>query len=711
MSLRRCFHILPVLLCITIVSCGRRKLRPDELERNRLFAEMVYRQDHRTLGNDDFFERTLLASQQPAVSKWAAMALGRIGDPRALPWLYPSLRLPDAEVRASAAFSIGEIEDRQRLKTEARQPDLKARPALVRLLSDPAPLVRMRALQALGKSGAPADLPAILDCVRQTPIDVVPERQAFLDAAIVALMRIGDPSALPLLRSLAVDPDPQVQWRAANALARMRDRSARPLFLQLLKSPDADVRAYAVRGLSVCGVEADSLLLVPLLATHSRSEGNVTLLPLRISAVEALASLGSADSVPEIIKALQAEPIDDAHPGQVNFAVSAAAALGQIGGPRAAAALVPLLSGPAAVQYSAVVGLARAAHKDPGLFFDAVRGFDFKKARATCAWARALGELGGPAACRELTAVLARALQPGPGSDSHVAVPAILEALRSADVPDFDSLLRPFLQSESSVVLCTALRLYEPQAGDTKPWRPGVLGYRRIGDRNDVESKVCILNCLRPWVGETGVQELLRAALGDRSRRVRLAAAALLRSAGAPDVPDDPGPAESNLTRLACNVLATTRLDRTVAIIQTGRGNIEIELFREDAPVTASAFVNLARSGFYDGLTFVREGRFSVVQGGDPCEERHRGPGDNLQSEINTRPFERGSVGMVLAGRDGARSRFCIILSPRPDLDGTCTCFGRVISGIEAADRIAPGDVIKSVRIEDDVTMFDYRRY
>ena len=222
---------------------------------------------------------------------------------------------------------------------------------------------------------------------------------------------------------------------------------------------------------------------------------------------------------------------------------------------------------------------------------------------------------------------------------------------------------------------------------------------------------MCILNCLRPWVGETGVQELLRAALGDRSRRVRLAAAALLRSAGAPDVPDDPGPAESNLTRLACNVLATTRLDRTVAIIQTGRGNIEIELFREDAPVTASAFVNLARSGLYDGLTFVREGPFSVVQGGDPCEERQGDPGDTLRSETNARPLERGSVGMVFAGKDSARSRFCIILSPRLDLDGTCTCFGRVISGIEAADRIAPGDVIKSVRIEDDVTMFDYRRY
>jgi peptidyl-prolyl cis-trans isomerase B (cyclophilin B) len=712
MTPRRCFCLLPVLLLsITIVSCGRRKLRPDELERNRIFAEIVYRQDHRTLGNDDFFERTLLASQQPAVSRWAAIALGRIGDPRALPWLYLALRAPDAEVRASAAFSVGEIQDRQAVKAEARQADPHARPALVRLLSDSAPLVRMRALQALGKSGAPADLPAIIDCVRQTRIDVLPERQAFLDAATVALMRIGDPSALPLLRSLAVDPDPRVQWRAANALARMRDRSARPLFLQLLKSPDADVRVYAVRGLSICGVDADSPMLVPLLATHSRSEGSVTPLPLRISAVEALASLGSADSVPEIIKALQAEPIDDAHPDQVNFAVSAAAALGQIGAPRAGAALIPLLKGPAPVQYSAVVGLARTANKDPGLFFDAVRGFDFRNAWGTCAWARALGELGGPAACRELTAALARALQAGPGSDSYVAVPTILEAMKGANAPDFGSLLEPFLQSESGAILCTALRLYQPHAGDTNPWRSGVLGYQRIADRNGVESKVCILNCLRPWVGKTEVQELLRAALGDHSRGVRIAAAALLRSAGAADVPDDPGPAESNLTRLACNVLATTRLDRTVAVIETGRGNIEIELFREDAPVTASTFINLARSGFYDGLTFMREAPFSAVQGGDPRNERAGGPGDTLRSEINTRPFERGSVGMVFAGKDSARSRFCIILSPRPDLDGTFTCFGRVISGIEAADRIVPGDVIERVRIEDDVTMFDYRRY
>ncbi|MBP1601179.1 MAG: Peptidyl-prolyl cis-trans isomerase (rotamase) - cyclophilin family, partial [Acidobacteria bacterium] len=122
-------------------------------------------------------------------------------------------------------------------------------------------------------------------------------------------------------------------------------------------------------------------------------------------------------------------------------------------------------------------------------------------------------------------------------------------------------------------------------------------------------------------------------------------------------------------------------------------------------------FIRLAQSGFYNNLTFMRVVPFFVIQGGDPRNDQEGGPGYTLRCEVNMRPFERGSVGMALAGKDTGGSQFFITLSPQPHLDGGYTCFGRVISGMQAADRIIPGDVIRRVRIRHDVTMLDYRNY
>jgi cyclophilin family peptidyl-prolyl cis-trans isomerase len=157
--------------------------------------------------------------------------------------------------------------------------------------------------------------------------------------------------------------------------------------------------------------------------------------------------------------------------------------------------------------------------------------------------------------------------------------------------------------------------------------------------------------------------------------------------------------------------VAAARKDRTLAVISTSRGTIEVELFREDAPLTVDNFVFLAKQGFYDGLTFLRVVPHFVIQGGDPRNDQEGGPGYSIRCEINLRPFERGSVGMALSGKDTGGSQFFITLSPQPHLDGGYTCFGYVISGMPVAERITPGDLIQTIRIKEDVTFFDYRRF
>jgi cyclophilin family peptidyl-prolyl cis-trans isomerase len=75
------------------------------------------------------------------------------------------------------------------------------------------------------------------------------------------------------------------------------------------------------------------------------------------------------------------------------------------------------------------------------------------------------------------------------------------------------------------------------------------------------------------------------------------------------------------------------------------------------------------------------------------------------------RPFERGAVGMALSGKDTGGSQFFITLSPQPHLDGGYTCFGRVISGMAAAEHMIAGDRITRVRIKEELSLLDYRDY
>jgi cyclophilin family peptidyl-prolyl cis-trans isomerase len=138
------------------------------------------------------------------------------------------------------------------------------------------------------------------------------------------------------------------------------------------------------------------------------------------------------------------------------------------------------------------------------------------------------------------------------------------------------------------------------------------------------------------------------------------------------------------------------------AVVTTTKGELTLELFSEDAPLTVENFISLAEQGFFDGLTFHRVVPNFVVQGGDPRGDGDGGPGYQIRCEINERPFQRGSVGMALSGKDTGGSQWFICHLPQPHLDGGYTCFGQVIDGFEVLDRIVRQDRILSVRLIRD---------
>jgi cyclophilin family peptidyl-prolyl cis-trans isomerase len=140
------------------------------------------------------------------------------------------------------------------------------------------------------------------------------------------------------------------------------------------------------------------------------------------------------------------------------------------------------------------------------------------------------------------------------------------------------------------------------------------------------------------------------------------------------------------------------------AFLRTSRGRIEVELFIGDAPQTVGNFIRLAREGFFAGNKFYEVVPNGHVASGDPRGDGRGGPGYVIRSEINERPFVRGTLAMIEEGRDSGGSRFLITHLPEPALEGRFTVFGLVTSGMEVVDRLEPSDVIEEVTIWDGVT-------
>jgi cyclophilin family peptidyl-prolyl cis-trans isomerase len=133
--------------------------------------------------------------------------------------------------------------------------------------------------------------------------------------------------------------------------------------------------------------------------------------------------------------------------------------------------------------------------------------------------------------------------------------------------------------------------------------------------------------------------------------------------------------------------------------VHTAIGVVEIELDDSSAPIAVANLVALAKSGYYDGLRFHRVVPGFVTQGGDPHGDGYGGPGWVLPCEWSDLRYERGTVGMALAGKDTGGSQFFIAHARQTHLDGRFTVVGRVRAGMDVVDRLLPHDRIDRVEV------------
>jgi len=137
------------------------------------------------------------------------------------------------------------------------------------------------------------------------------------------------------------------------------------------------------------------------------------------------------------------------------------------------------------------------------------------------------------------------------------------------------------------------------------------------------------------------------------------------------------------------------------ATIETKKGDLVLELFAKDVPITVNNFVFLAREGFYDGTTFHRVIPGFMAQGGDPTGTGSGGPGYSFADEFSDHTHVIGALSMANAGPNTNGSQFFITYSSQHSLDNRHSVFGQLTDGMDVLRALKNGDTIVRIIIEE----------
>jgi cyclophilin family peptidyl-prolyl cis-trans isomerase/HEAT repeat protein len=649
---------------------------PPSVPRIQKMARVLALEDRREVGGGELDR--YLHDPDPGVRRRAALAAGRIGDATLAPSIVELMNDTEAEVRQVAAFALGQLGDPVAVDR------------LLAALQDPEPLVRARAAEALGRLGGSGVAAAIARfAVAATPPGARPlvirgddpastsDPWTPLRLALFALARLKDANAAQT--ALLEGGKPRFDWWAATWVAmRLESASLRPVLSAALTSSDARARALGARGL---GALKDDFALDALGALLRDPDEAVV-----VQAIRALAAIGDARGTTLVAPLLSAK-----NPLYVWEALRALAVLPPDRTLRGA--IVNLVGDERPwIRAAALPALARLDRDEFALVLSSLDPDPVWWVRS--ALASALADAGDEVS----VSVLLSSLK---DTDARV-LPAVLQALRTARGNDAVDTLRRHLAHEDFAVRAAAAEgLLALKA--TGVSADLVAAYRRGLDDADPDARVAALEALA--LDKAAARETLRAAAErDPARAVRSRAVALLRGLGEPAPAPGPHPIERPWADYTAAMapfdpppggeLYTPRVR-----LHTSQGVIEIHLDVVETPLTSATFLDLARQGFYDGLTFHRVVPDFVIQGGDPRGDGSGGPGYTLRDEVGLRPYARGAVGLALSGKDTGGSQFFVTLSPQPHLDGNYTLFGWVAGGMDVAQKIRPGDTIDRVEV------------
>lgn len=670
-------RLLPALLlcCIAPLFAAAQPRPADALLETAVLQRMVAAQTARA----GHALRPLLRHPDAAVRARAAFALASVQDTTALADLRARLRDTDPGVRADAAFALG----------QTPHSPAEIQPTVQALLQGWAATQDVRArrqiLDALGKQG---DAGALADLTALEVSDALGADWA-LAVARFGLRDLHHAGAVRRLATALTHSDPYTRQRAAYYFGRVPDPAPWQHLADTVRAAldgytPADAAAmHLVLGLGRLQDPADTPRLLRWLAqatdwrirTHAaaaladRAAWPDVQPPLRAAlsdsihhvALRAAASLAAADSLlDETVDALEAEVVQHPDAWRINHV------------------LLPIL----------------ARHNRTEAVFDWLdRSPAPTDPFAAAAGVEALAEVPGPAG-------LTRLLEATEAPQAMVAYAAVSalhtrwQEVRLNNPPTqlyYAAFVRALHRHDVALAYAAV-----PALADSLFWPLGAsaelqTAYQKMETPAFVEAMVETLRALAR-LGDTDAVPLVRTAVRHPDPLVHRAAAEALEALTG-EHPASP-PVERTAPFIDWDALAAWGASPTW-VLETEGGDIEIEVDVAAAPLTAQTLLRLTEAGDLNGVPFHRVVPNFVAQGGDYSRrDGFGGPPFVIRSEFTQIAYARGTVGMASLGKDTEGSQFFIAHSMQPHLDGRYTAFGRVVSGMAVADRLARGDRI-----------------
>lgn len=675
--------------------------------------EILVLQDNRSLGDGKLL--AYLQNKDKDLRFRAAVALANLQDTSTIGALVPLLQDGNTQVRAAAAFALGQIGS-----ASAEQA------LLATLTPDQDVQVLARVLEALGKCGDSGGLDAVIAYIPSAR-NIAIKRDQALSIARFAMRKITSERGVWLCFDLLKDNHSETRSAALYALWRSSplgvldvEISKRAyLLVNLMSDKDANVRINLAALLGrTKSEEAPRLLKMFLLSEKDSPDWRV-----QVQLARSFASLAGED--PSLIEPLTDYlSIPNDHVKIASLMALASVDQNSIASfvykDKLRATLKTLATTPSKgailVQGEAIVTLGRMFPEE----LPAIKMFLAKHVADNVLRAKYLEALSYHSTSgnvREIVGYLAddsvrvamaawdflkRMIQPANLQAGRVdttfidSLPMILvDRMRSAlarNDPAITTLVADLFADTFVAKLCN-------DAGYGRELANTFMSvYRQLASSRDAESMQAIQRTFAA-LRDPGAVALLEASLSDLNHTVAVGAANSLRK-----ITGSEYRTSIRTTTFSARPDADWKTLESIKpgqriTFRTTKGSFTIRLRKEDAPFTVLAFYKLVEQGFYNGLSFHRVVPDFVIQGGDPRGDGWGGPGFTIRSEWSLVNFERGSVGMASSGKDTEGCQFFITHIPAPQLDGRYTLFATVTSGMEVVDRIQAGDKILKAEI------------
>lgn len=647
-----------------------------------------------------------LRAPEPTRRVAAIEAVARLRDPAAAPVLRDALRDPDARVRLAASFGLSLLED-EPAEAPDRSQEAAILGALAAALSEPGPDRSEEIAQHvrdLGRIGAGRSLAAVRASLDHASAEVRLAATDALGAMGRRRVPVSEDVHAALLRAAGSDGDREVRLGSARALGAL----APPVLASLRSS----LRADLVAALGTASPDVAALL----------ARAAIQLPPIDVPTAQRLAAHADPSAALEGMRLLVAAgPAGEA---------ALASALGDLservrrGDARLAhvllgdalAAAVPMARSGAVHRVAERIHAGLAAAEPASLPRDVAhcaaaelvdRGKGWPARVLTCGHGRIAPDVGPRRAAAILrdvpgdealrAAFLDRLYDRGPDSvraavvESFGAFPleraqrTLVDALGRDDVGVVSAALRQ-LPSRRGAILAA-------QLGPSLA-RPLAAARATLEAAGDAPGLVLLVDALAT-IPDARHPDMLRELAARPEPAVRNAAHRALRSIGA-ELPPAGSPAPPAPAAITPEALAGRPATRTYRV-HTSAGAFDLELDVDAAPVTTLRFQERVARAFYDGLPFHARAPGLVLQGGDPRGDGYGSAGDVVRDEPSPSRFERGTVGLALAGPDTAGAPFFVTLADQPHLEGRYTPFARVVRGMPVVDALVPGDRIERI--------------